>query len=46
MENVISEKERVQLLQNMTIDEQRLLVIYKAIESNNLSSSSTKANEK
>ena len=34
MENVISEKERVQLLQNMTTDEQRLLVIYKAIASN------------
>jgi hypothetical protein len=47
MENVTSEKERVQLLQNMTIDEQRLLVIYKAIVSNNSSSSSTKeANEK
>jgi hypothetical protein len=46
MKNVTSEKERVQLLQNMTIDEQRLLVIYKAIVSNNSSSSSTKANEK
>jgi hypothetical protein len=46
MKNVTFEKERVELLQNMTIDEQRLLVIYKAIVSNNLSSSSTKANEK